>query len=288
VPAGPREASTGPVERVRRRLQRAGHPGAAGALPRGYTRLGRVLLVRLPENLRPEFRLIGRAYADELGVGSVLRHAGPVLGEYRQPQLEVIFGTDSETEVLEHGVRWRFDAARILFARGNKSERARAGAGLRPGSHVIDLFAGIGYFAIPAALAQPSVRVTAAEANPLAYRYLLENLGLNRVSERVRALLGDNRELPLPLASADRVLLGFLPSAIPWLDRALPLLRPEGGTLIVHLVTDSNRGAGGAAEKVRTRLERLGVAGSELVARVVKPYGPGRVHAVVEARISGH
>src|SRR5208282_4461224 len=164
-----------PAERVRDRLRSAAGEEAARAMPTGYQRLGRVLVLRLPESLRPHYALLGDAWRAELGVSSVLVRTGPIEGESRRPRSELIAGTDTETEVVEHGVRWRFDAAAVMFAAGNRFERVRAGRLVRRGEAVADLFAGIGYFAIPAALSDRSVRVVAVEKNPVAIRYLLEN-----------------------------------------------------------------------------------------------------------------
>ncbi len=282
-PRGPRRA---PAERVRERIRVAAGPDVAEALPAGYQRLGRVLVLRLPPRLADHFGLIGEAWQKELGVDTVLVRAGPIAGELREPTVVRIAGDGTDTEVVEHGVRWRFDAARIMFAAGNRTERARVGRAVRPGERVVDLFAGIGYFAIPAARADPSVEVVAVEKNPIAYRYLLENLRRNGVQDRVRALPGDNREVDLPREWADRVVLGYLPDAVPWIARALELVRPEGGVLHVHTVADARAATGRALATVERAVAR---AGGELLerprAREVKPYGPGRTHVVVDARV---
>jgi tRNA wybutosine-synthesizing protein 2 len=278
---GPR---TAPAERVRARLRSRADGGWTEELPSGYQRLGRVLLLRLPEHLRPHFAEVGRAWQAELGVATVLTQIGPVAGELREPRVERIAGTSTETEVVEHDVRWSFDAARLMFAAGNRTERRRAGALVTPGESVVDLFAGIGYFAIPAARAQPTCRVLAVEKNPLAFRYLLENAVRNGVAERLRGVLGENRTAPLPLRDADRVFLGYLPDATPWVPRALGLLRPEGGWLHVHTVVDVRGGLASAVREVETAVRAAG--GATLAparAREVKPYGPGRSHAVVDA-----
>jgi tRNA wybutosine-synthesizing protein 2 len=278
-------ARPGPVDRVRERISRDCGRGTAAAIPAGYQRLGRVLIVRLPESVRGSFGRIGAAYASELGVETVLRPSGPIEGEYRHPRLERLFGTETETEVREHGSRYRFDAAEVMFARGNKTERARIGALCRSGERVFDLFAGIGYFTIPAARSHPTVRVTAIEANSAAFRYLVENVALNGVGGQVTALRGDNRTLNLPLGQADRVLLGYLPTALPFVPRAIQLLRPEGGALHVHTVVDARGGTRDAIESVRAITGRTGAAITVCEARIVKPYGPGRSHAVVDVRI---
>ena len=280
---GPRRS---PADRVRDRLRSVAGASAARAMPSGYQRMGRVLLLRLPERYRPYFRLLGRAWQDELGVATVLTRVGPVEGDLRRPRVERIAGTETETEVVEHGVRWRFDAARIMFAAGNRTERRRAGALTRPGETVLDLFAGIGYFTIPAAREGPAARVIAVEKNPLAYHYLLENVARNGVVGRVDCLLGENRTVPLPARSADRVFLGLLPDAVPWVARAADLVRIGGGWLHVHTVADAR----GAADEARRRVEAAAAAAGATVlepprVREVKSYGPGRAHVVVDVRV---
>jgi tRNA wybutosine-synthesizing protein 2 len=275
----------GPVERVRGRVASDVDRATANALPRGYTRLGRVLVVRLPEALRPHFTAIGEAYLQELGAQTLLRPSGPIEGEYRSPRFEKVAGDGTETAVTEHGVTWRFDAARIMFARGNKTERARIAHLPAPGERVYDLFAGIGYFSIPIALSRPTAQIIAVEANALSYQYLVDNIDRNGVRAQVSALRGDNRSVPLPPHSADRVLLGYLPTSLPYLGRALELVRVEGGHLHVHLVADSRAGVRGAEEEVRAALGRCASGPSSVHGREVKPYGPGRAHYVVDVAL---
>jgi tRNA wybutosine-synthesizing protein 2 len=274
-----------PVERVRVRVaSTAGAPSAA-LLPEGYQRLGRVLVVKLPEELRARFPEIGEAYRRELGVETVLCRSGPIAGDWRVPATETIAGGPTETEVREHGLRYRFDAAQLMFAAGNRSERLRAGRLVRPGEVVADLFAGIGYFTLPAAVLGRARRVVACEANPLSHRYLVENIERNGVADRVSTFAGDNRKAPLLAGQFDRVFLGLLPSAVPWVDRALPLLRADGGWLHVHGIEGVRPGGEEVAAELRRRLELLGGAVDSLTPREVKAYGPGRRHVVVDARV---
>jgi tRNA wybutosine-synthesizing protein 2 len=276
---GPRVA---PTEAVRARLRSEYGEPLARQLPVGYQRLGSVLLLRLPERLRPAFPLIGEAYREVLGVSTVLRSAGAVRGEFREPAVERIAGTDSETTVVEHGIRFRFDAARILFARGNREERHRFGRLVRPGETVVDLFAGIGYFTLPALLTGRAACVHAVEKNPVSFGYLVENLRRNGVAERAFVYRSDNREAGIPPACADRVVLGYLPTALPWVGEALGLLRPSGGSLHVHLLVGSHEGPSAAVAKVRAAVDSAGGRIPSIAAREVKPYGPGRSHVVVD------
>jgi len=275
-----------PAERVRERLRAIAGDAAAQAMPRGYQRLGRVLLLRLPLALAPFGAAIGEAWHDELGVETVLDLRGGIGGELREPQVVRLRGASAETEVVEHGSRWRLDASRLMFAAGNRTERLRFAGLVRPGEAVADLFAGIGYFTVPAARARPDARFVAVEKNPVAFRYLEENLRLNGVAPRVTAVLGDNRLATLERAHFDRVLLGYLPSSVPWLPRAVELLRPDGGALHVHLVVDAQGAGPSARAEVEGALARLGTRPlAPARAREVKPYGPGRTHVVVDAAV---
>jgi tRNA wybutosine-synthesizing protein 2 len=258
----------------------------AASLPYGYQRLGRVLVLRLPEAARPYYSVIGEAWRAELGVETVLVRTGPIEGELRTPRVERIAGSETETEVIEHGIRWRFDAAEIMFAAGNRVERVRAGTLVRPGEVVADLFAGIGYFAIPAAVRGHAREVVAVDKNPVAIRYLTANAESNGVGDRVRPVLGENRTAPLPLHAYDRVFLGYLPSALPWVPRALELVRPEGGWIHVHTIADAHGGLRATRDLVAAAVladggDLLGTMRS----REVKPYGPGRTHVVVDAPV---
>jgi len=273
-----------PAERVRERLRAFAGDAVADAMPRGYHRLGRVLLLRLPVELAPYGAVVGAAWREELGVETVLDHRGPIDGELRRPQVEVLCGTSAETEVVEHGSRWRLDASKLMFAAGNRTERLRLARLVRSDERVADLFAGIGYFTVPAARAQPTARFVAVEKNPLAFGYLEENLRLNGVASRVRAVLGDNRAVSLEAHAFDRVVLGYLPSSLPWLSRTVGLLARPYGTVHVHLVVDAHDGLQRGADAVAAEVARCGAT---LVdpprPREVKPYGPGRTHLVVDA-----
>jgi tRNA wybutosine-synthesizing protein 2 len=276
----------GPVERVRSRLADRLTANELVSIPDGYQRLGSVVIVKLPESLRPAFRAIGAAYREELGVVTVLRRHGPVIGDFRLPAVEVLAGGPTETEVTENGIVYRFDAARVLFAAGNRDERLRIAQEIRPGEEVADLFAGIGYFTLPIAVHGRAGRVFACEANPVSFAYLEKNARRNGVADRVVALLGPNETAALPEHAFDRVVLGFLPNALPWVPRAVRLVRPEGGTVHVHQILGTNEGIARAESEATSSAERAGGKVLSAKGREVKPYGPGRMHTVVDLRLA--
>jgi tRNA wybutosine-synthesizing protein 2 len=244
--------------------------------------MGRVLLLRLPEAMRPHFATIAESYRRELGVETVLRQAGPVEGEERRPRVETLAGDATETEVIEHGIRYRFDAAQIMFATGNHVERRRAGDVVHPGETVVDLFAGIGYFTLPAATIGGAARVIACEKNPVSLRYLETNVRRNRVTSQVEVVAGDNRVAELPERVADHVFLGYLPTSLPWAGIGVERLRGEGGWLHLHLLADVRGGTESARLEAWAAVAATGASVRRAESREVKAYGPGRFHAVVD------
>ncbi|HTT26333.1 MAG TPA: class I SAM-dependent methyltransferase family protein [Thermoplasmata archaeon] len=275
----------GPVERIRAQLAERAGPEVAALLPVHYQRIGRVVLVRWPEALRPEFPWLAQAIATGVRSEAVGRLAGPVEGERRRPRVEVLLGDSLETRILEDGIRYRFDAGEILYSRGNNVERARIARLVRSGERVVDLFAGIGYFALPAARHGGAREVIAVEENPRSFGFLTANIAANHLEDQVRPILGDNRKVDLPLGLADRVFLGYLPDSLPWVGRAVGLLHPGRGWIHVHTLAGARDPEGSSVDRVRQAVVSAGASWVQARERTVKSYGPGRVHQVVDAEV---
>ncbi|MHB8605451.1 MAG: class I SAM-dependent methyltransferase [Thermoplasmatota archaeon] len=249
------------------------------ALPTKWEKLGDVVLVKLPLALEPYKREVAAVYAEALGAKCVLADRGGVAGEYREMAAEILFGSESTTVHREHGIRYALDAARLMFASGNVEERRRAGEIDARGETVVDMFAGIGYFAVPLAKTSGATRVVACEKNPVAFEYLVKNRDLNGVAANLAPVFGDNRDLPLD-GEADRVFMGYVGRTREFLPKALALLKPGGGIVHYHdtFAADSWR------DDALAVLAATGRAFEVRVARVVKSYAPRVVHVVIEAR----
>ena len=264
-----------PWREVARRLP----PGLAVHVPRRYERIGDVLLLKLPEIGGGRER-IAAAYADVLRAKSVVSDHG-VRGPWREPDVEVLFGGETETVHLEDGVRFRLDVARTMFSSGNVAERMRMGRVVRPGETVVDLFAGIGYFALPMAVHGRPARVVACEVNPAAFAYLEANVRLN-CAWSVEPRLGDCREVAPPNA-ADRIVMGLLRGK-PYLDVAM---RTAKHACVLHYheavpVEDVPDGPWSRVEAAAHRAKRR----AELLAvHRIKSYAPRVAHVVLDVAL---
>jgi tRNA wybutosine-synthesizing protein 2 len=170
------------------------------------------------------------------------------------------------------------DLAEVMFSPGNKAERARMGEVVDPGESVFDMFAGIGYFALP--MARAGASVTAAEIDPTSFRWLRENVRRNGVEGAVRPVLGDCRDVE---ATADRVVMGYY-DAHEYLDAALDALR-KSGVIHLHEATPESLFPGRPIDRLREAAAGADRSVQVLDARRVKSHSAGVVHGVVDARV---
>jgi tRNA wybutosine-synthesizing protein 2 len=251
-------------------------------LPSKWEQLGDVGVIRLDSKLDSYESEIARAYAEVLRLKTVLRDVGGVSGEYRQPVTRTLLGTDTEAVHLENGIRYKLDVAKLMFSSGNVEERLRMAEVQCDGETVVDMFAGIGYFSLPMAVYQKPKKVIACEINPIAFRYLQENIALNLVSRIVKPVLGDNRELAGE-GIADRVIMGYVKTTHEHLPAAVRLVR-DGGIIHYHETCPNEL----LPRRPVDRLMAAVGAGTVDVLRMkeIKSYAPGVSHVVLDVRVT--
>lgn len=251
-------------------------------LPSGFDRVGHVAILTLPPKLMHRSREIAAALLRLKGVRTVALREGPITGRHRRPKIKVIAG-DPNTETLhkEHGCLFKLDVARVMFAPGNLFERGRIAGLVKPGEVVVDMFAGVGQFSIPVAKRGRPSRVYAIELNPVAYRYLRENIELNRVEHVVVPLHGDCEEVA-PLGVADRVIMGILHVTHKYLPLAMRVLKPADGVIHYHESVPSKLRFERPIKRIISSTRRTVEI---LNKRVVKRYAPGVDHVVIDAKV---
>jgi len=202
-------------------------------LPNGFQRLDTLIILNLREELIAKKKAIGEAVLDLFpGVKTVCAKVGGIKGDFREPQIETIAGSeDTEVEVVEHGCKWKFDANKIMFAKGNQSERQRVPRLVKSGEIIVDMFAGIGYFSLGLAKFSKAKKVYSIELNPVAFKYLKENIKLNKISN-IEAIHGDCRmvvdDLLLKGIKTDRIIMGYLPPPVDFLPWAFKIIKSDG------------------------------------------------------------
>ena len=87
-------------------------------LPKKWELLGDVLILKFPEELEPIKVEIAKAYAKELHAKTVLRDLG-IAGNLREPNVELLWGSETETIHKENKVMFKLDCSKLMFSSGN-------------------------------------------------------------------------------------------------------------------------------------------------------------------------
>lgn len=254
-------------------------------LPTKWELLGDVLVIKLNPNLVKYQTKIAEIYAKELKAQTVVKELSGISGIFREPHVDVIYGTRTETLHKENKIKFKLNVAKIMFSSGNIDERMKFAKVSKPGEIVVDMFAGIGYFTLPIAVYSKPKAVYACELNPVAYKYLCENIKLNEVENIVTPLHGDCRNTA-PENIADRVILGYLIESWTYLPKAFKILKAEGGTIHYHESCPNEFVPKRAFEHLRTAALTAGKKIESLKYRKIKSYAPRISHIVVDAGIS--
>jgi len=184
-----------------------GTPAALTRPLRNPHRTGDIAIVSLPEALREHGAAVGAALlsACEPPVRTVLDRGtwGSTSGAYRTMDASLLAGDpDLRTQVREHGVEYSVDLAETFWSSRRSTERRRIVERLRPGQVLCDVMSGVGPFAIPAA--KRGLRVLANDLNPASFKYLEQNVGLNKVDGKVQCFNLCGREFVRCVARAGR------------------------------------------------------------------------------------
>jgi tRNA wybutosine-synthesizing protein 2 len=176
---------TTPFERIQKKLSLVLPSDVVNRLPDKWEKIGTIVTIRLPDELKLYQEIIGNVYREVLGCTTVLNGIGGISGVYREPVVEVISGASiTETIHSENGIHFKVDPQRIMFSSGNMAERRRMATVSNSCETVVDLFAGIGYFTIPMAMYSKPKTIFACEINPIAYQYLRANVVFGVIIER--------------------------------------------------------------------------------------------------------
>ena len=205
------------------------------SLPRALDVVGDIAIIEIPPELEASKNLVGEAIMKtHRSVRVVLAKAGAVSGTYRLRDFDFIAGEHrTATLYKEYGCSYYVDVAKAYFSPRLSHEHQRVAALVGTGETVVDLFAGVGPFAVLIARNSKDAKVYAIDINPEAIDLLKKNARLNRVESRVYPIVGDARQVVNEKLSgvADRVIMNLPETASEFIDVACKTTKPSG---VVH------------------------------------------------------
>ena len=247
-----------------------------------YERLGDIVILDEDDAARAR-RVADAVAASDLRARTVVNRASKVAGEFRVREWDVLVGESTETVHREYGHEFRLDIAEVYFSPRLATERHRVVGEVAAGEHVVDMFAGVGPFAIP--MAARGADVVACDINPAAVEYCRENARRNDVADRVTTVEGDVRGLTDDDAGwANRLVMNLPHSAEGFLDTAVEL---AGAECVLHYydIQHEDDPFGPGVRAIRAAAEPAYDVAVE-TERVVRSYAPHEDNVCLDVRLT--
>jgi len=261
---------------------------------KSYDVIGDIAVIRVPEQLSPMSSTIAEALmAQHKHVKAVWRQSSPIAGDFRLRELELVSGERrTDTVHKEHGCLFKVDIKECYFSPRLGYERLRIARMVKDNEVVINMFAGVGCYSITIAKHSKAARIYSVDINPVAVKYMLENVLLNKVVNRVIPIEGDARTVVENKLknTADRVLMPLPERAHEYLDSALSALKPQCGWVHYYAFEHAEKGEN-PVEKVKAKVVenmQRQTANFELsLGRIVRQTGPNWYQVAIDISVEG-
>jgi len=244
--------------------------------------IGDIVIIKIPDSMNSKKQLIADAILSKVKpVKSVFMQSSPVKGDFRVRNVEYVAGENRTLTIYkEHNCRFKVDVAKVYFSPRLSTERARIAGMVSDGEVVVNMFAGICTFSIIIAKKR-NCKIYSIDLNPDAYSLCVENVKLNKVTERVIPMLGDAKDIIMQelKGKADRVLMPLPERAKEYLECAVMALKNKGMIhYFTHVHSDSRKDASKVCAKELAEVMKTKYDLKET--RVVREVGP-RFYQVV-------
>lgn len=246
-------------------------PHEIGLLPRAYDLIGDIAVLEIPDELESHSRLIGGTFHDlHRNFKTVLAKRGAVSGTTRVREYDLLAGEDrTKTVHIEYGCRLAVDLEKAYFSPRLLEEHNRIAQLVKEGETVVDMFCGVGPFAIHIAR-QKRARIVAIDVNPSAIDLLEESISLNKlVGEIVPVVADAHYFIKNNKMNADRVIMNHPSGASKFIPDACSILK-LGGIIHYYDFIGGEDPESAMTEKIYQLIEQAGrsVRAINLVRRV--------------------
>ncbi|TFF68635.1 class I SAM-dependent methyltransferase family protein [Candidatus Thorarchaeota archaeon] len=224
-------------------------------LPRAYDLIGDIAVLEIPDEIQEYSNAIGEAFHQiHPNFSTVLAKRGAISGTKRVREYQYLHGEEkTHTVHTEYGFRIAVDLARAYFSPRLLQEHHRVAQQVEPGATVIDMFTGVGPFAIHIA-GTCECTVYAIDINPDAIALLEESISMNRLKGEIFPVVADASEYVSQNfdKNVDRIIMNHPSGAAEFVGDACAAIR-EGGILHYY----DFLGGEDAESVLETKIQRL-------------------------------
>jgi tRNA (guanine37-N1)-methyltransferase len=264
-------------------------PDEVKDIPSGFETVGHIAHLNLQDNQQPYKHVIGQVLLDKIpSIKTVVNKTNSIDETYRTFKMELLAGEDNTSVIVkENGCSFQFDFSKVYWNSRLHTEHKRIIDVLKSDDVVIDMFAGVGPFAVPAC--KKKCRVFANDLNPFSYEALLKNAQINNVTLSAYNLDGrhfiDQVKGEILLAIRDKptdvhILMNLPAIAVEFLDCFIGLYNDQTPLpplkLIVHCYTFS-KSADPEADVLKRVQEKLNMSLEAYSIFVVRDVSPNKL-----------
>ena len=258
-------------------------------IPHSFDIIGDIAVVELDPALKEHEKLIGEAIITvNSRIKTVFSKEGGVEGAYRIRPLRHIAGETQTTTIhKEYGLQLAVDVTKTYFSPRLSTEHDRIANLVQPDEVVVDMFTGVGPFALLIAKRQRA-KVYAIDVNEHAIRCLQQSLTLNRLQGEVIALIGDASNIIEQSleGKADRVIMNLPHSAIDFIDSAVRVVKPTGGVVHFYGITSDQQSLDALTKAVIKRIRQRKRSAEVIFTRIVRSAAPHELQVVIDLQVS--
>jgi len=203
-------------------------------VPNSFDVVGNILIFSdFPKELGKKEKLIGKIILNNYkNVKTVLKKTKKYSGKFRLPKLKFIIGENTkETVHKENDIILKLNVEEVYFSLRLSNERLRINDLVKKNEKILVMFSGCAAYPINISKNTKAKKIIGIEMNPVAHKYALENLKLNKI-KNVELMKGDVRkEIPKLTTKFDRILMPLPKGAEKFLDLVLKKISKNG---IIH------------------------------------------------------
>lgn len=201
-------------------------------VPSSFDMVGNIIVFSdFPRELLKKEKLIGNVILENFKhIQSVFKKTKKYSGRFRTPKLKLMAGLrNKETECKENNVRLKLDVEKVYFSPRLSEERKRIFLQVKKNESVLVMFSGCSVYPLVIAKNSGVKEVYGIEMNPVAHKYALENLKLNKLEDKIKLFLGDVKKvLPKINKKFDRIIMPLPKTADTFLDIGLDKIKKNG------------------------------------------------------------
>ncbi len=165
-------------------------------LKTAYDTIGNIAILEIDKELVKKQKLIAKTLLRiNKNIKTVLKKSGEHKGIFRTQKLKYLGGKNTKEAIhKENNTTIKFDVEKVYFSVRLATERKRIIKQIKPDEEILVMFSGCCPYPLTIAKNTKAKEITAIEINPIAHKYALENIKLNKI-HNIIALKGDVKKV---------------------------------------------------------------------------------------------